>query len=63
VDYFRLQVEVSLGLKIATLALLDAHVFEFAPLEDVSAFRALDKFGVLVAAGDLHARVLARVAG
>jgi hypothetical protein len=40
-------------------ALLDTHVLEFAGLEDLTAFEALDELSVFLAAHDLHARVLA----
>ena len=40
-------------------ALFDAHILEFAGLEDFAALHALDKFRFLVAAHDLHARVFA----
>ena len=39
-------------------ALFDRHVLEFTGLKDIAAFQTLDVFGVLVAADDLHARVL-----
>jgi hypothetical protein len=39
--------------------LFDAHVFEFAGLEDFAAILAFDKFGVLVATDNLHTKVLA----
>ncbi|MGA8431239.1 MAG: hypothetical protein WB729_15565 [Candidatus Sulfotelmatobacter sp.] len=49
-------------LRLAFLnSFLDVHVFEFAGFEDVAALHALDEFGVLVAAHDLNARVLARL--
>jgi hypothetical protein len=42
-------------------AFFDAHVLEFARLEDFAALEALDELGVFIAAHDLHARVLARL--
>src|SRR5580658_1616559 len=39
---------------------LDAHVFEFARLEDFAALEALHELSVFLAADDLHARMLAR---
>jgi hypothetical protein len=39
----------------------NTHVFQFARLEDFTAFEALDKFGIFVAANNLHARMLARL--
>jgi hypothetical protein len=39
----------------------DAHVLEFAGLEDFAALEALHELGVFFAAHDLHARVLARL--
>jgi hypothetical protein len=42
-------------------AFLNAHVFELAGFENLAAFEALDKFGVFVAADNLHARMLARL--
>ena len=41
-------------------AFFDAHVLEFAGLENLAALQALDEFGVFVAAHNLHARVFAR---
>jgi hypothetical protein len=41
-------------------AFLDTHVLEFAVFEDLAAFQAFHELSVLVAAYDLHARVLAR---
>ena len=38
--------------------LFDRHVLEFTGLKDIAAFQTLDVLGVLVAADDLHARVL-----
>ena len=40
-------------------ALFDVHVFEFAGLEDLAAFFALDEFRILIATDNLDARVLA----
>src|SRR5262249_28847461 len=42
-------------------ALFDVHVFELTGLEDFAALFALDEFGILVAAYDLHARMLTRL--
>jgi hypothetical protein len=42
-------------------ALLDAHVLEFAGLEDLAALEAFDEFSVFLAAHDLHAWMLARL--
>src|ERR1700757_2150597 len=39
-------------------ALFDGHVLEFTGLKDVAAFDTLDVLGVLIAADNLHARVL-----
>ena len=39
---------------------LDAHVFEFAGLEDFAALEALHELSVFIAADDLHARMFAR---
>jgi hypothetical protein len=39
-------------------ALFDRHVLEFTGLKDIATFQTLDVFGVLVAADNLHARVL-----
>jgi len=48
------------GLQLAALsALFDAHVLKFAGLENVAAFQAFDELGVIFAAHNLHARVLA----
>jgi hypothetical protein len=47
-------------LQLAALsALFDAHVLKFAGLENVAAFQAFDELGVILAAHNLHARVLA----
>ena len=46
----------------ALRAVFNAHVFEFAGLEDLAAFHALDEFSFLVAAHDLHTRVFAGLA-
>jgi hypothetical protein len=40
-----------------------AHILEFAGLEDLAAFFALDEFTVFVSADDLHTRVLAGLPG
>ena len=48
-------------ISLSWVALFDVHVFEFAGLEDLAAFQALDEFGVFIAAHDLHTRVLARL--
>ena len=40
-------------------AIFDVHIFKLAGLEDFAALFALDEFGILVAAHDLHARMLA----
>ena len=40
-------------------AFLNAHVLEFAGLENFAALQALHEFGVLIAAYDLHTGVLA----
>jgi hypothetical protein len=42
-------------------ALFDIYVLEFAGLEDVAAFLALDELRILVPGNDLHAWVLARL--
>jgi hypothetical protein len=42
-------------------AFFDAHVLEFAGLEDFATFEALQEFRIFFAAHDLHARVLARL--
>jgi len=42
-------------------ALFDAHILELARLEDFTAFEALYKLGLFVAADDLHAWMLARL--
>jgi hypothetical protein len=39
-------------------AFLNRHVLEFTGFKDFPTFQTLDVFGVLVAADDLHARVL-----
>jgi hypothetical protein len=39
--------------------LFNAHVFQFAGLEDLAALQAFHKLGVFIAAYDLHTRVLA----
>ena len=39
-------------------AFFDCHVLEFTGFKDIAAFETLDVLGVLVAADDLHARVL-----
>jgi len=39
-------------------ALFDRHVLEFTGLKDIAAFQTLDVLGVLIAADNLHARVL-----
>jgi hypothetical protein len=44
-------------------ALFDVHVAQFARFEDISALDALDEFGILIAANDLHARVFAGLPG
>ena len=38
--------------------LFDIHILEFAGFEDVTTLQAFDKFGVLLASDDLHARML-----
>ena len=38
---------------------LDAHVFQFAGLEDFATLQAFHEFRIFFAAHDLHARVLA----
>jgi len=46
--------------EFATLGtLFDAHVLEFAGLEDFAALHAFDEFSLLVAAHDLNTRVFA----
>lgn len=45
---------------VRKFGLFDGHVFEFAGFEDLSAFEALNEFGVFFAGHDLHARMLAR---
>jgi hypothetical protein len=47
-------------LSVAFDALFDAHVFEFAGLEDFAALQAFHKFGIFFAAHNLHARMFAR---
>lgn len=42
-------------------AFLNAHVFELAGFENFTALEALDEFGVLIAADNLNARMLARL--
>ncbi len=49
----------SRGLDVFLRPFLDVHVLEFAGLEDLAAFLALDEFRVFIAAHDLHAEVLA----
>ena len=44
------------------LFFLDRHVLQFAGLEDVAAFAALQVFGLFVAGDDLHLRMLAPLA-
>ena len=39
-------------------ALFYRHVLEFTGLKDIAAFQTLDVLGVLIAANNLHARVL-----
>ena len=39
-------------------SLFDGHILEFTGLKDVAAFETLDVLGVLIAADNLHARVL-----
>jgi len=46
----------------ALRAVFNAHVLEFAGLEDLAAFHALNEFSFLVAAHDLHTRVFAGLA-
>jgi hypothetical protein len=51
---------VTLGLlRFAFDALFNAHVFEFAGLEDFAALQALQEFGIFFTAYDLHARMFA----
>jgi hypothetical protein len=50
-------------LSFALRGFLNAHVLEFARFEYFSAFQAFNKFGVLVAAHNLDARMLTRLAG
>jgi len=40
-------------------AFFNAHVFEFAGLENLAALEALDEFGFLIATDNLNARMLA----
>jgi hypothetical protein len=42
-------------------AFLDAHVLEFAGLEDLAALKAFYELGIFIAAHDLYARMLARL--
>ena len=44
---------------VRQFGLFDGHIFEFAGFEDLSAFEALNEFGVFFAGHDLHTRVLA----
>jgi hypothetical protein len=44
-----------------TCAIFDVHVLELAGLEDFAAVLAFDELGVLIAAYDLHAKMLARL--
>jgi len=46
-------------LGFALSPLFDAHVLEFAGLENLTAFQALHELCVFIAAHDLHARMLA----
>lgn len=46
-------------LSFAFGAFFDAHVLQFAGLENFAALEALHEFSVLIAAYDLHARVFA----
>jgi hypothetical protein len=48
-------------LGLAFGAFLDAHILEFARLEDLAALEALHEFGVFFAADDLHARMFTRL--
>jgi hypothetical protein len=48
------------SLRLVFRTLFDAHVLQFAGLEDFATFQTLYKLGVFVAAYNLHARVLAR---
>lgn len=51
-----------LGLAFGALgAFFDAHIFEFAGLEDFAAFEAFQEFRIFFAAHDLHARMFARL--
>jgi hypothetical protein len=42
-------------------AIFDVHVFKLTGLEDFAALFALDEFSILVAAYDLHTRMLTRL--
>jgi hypothetical protein len=46
---------------VAGGTLFDVHVLEFTGLEDLAALFAFYEFSFVVAANDLHARVLARL--
>ncbi len=48
-------------LSFAFGAFLDAHILEFAGLENLTALKTFDELRVFIAAHDLHARVLARL--
>jgi hypothetical protein len=48
-------------LDFAFSAFFDAHVLEFAGLEDFAAFETFHELGVFIAAHDLHPRMLARL--
>jgi hypothetical protein len=50
-------------LSFAIHALFDAHVLQFAGLEDLAALQALHELGIFVAAHNLHARMFARLVG
>jgi hypothetical protein len=41
----------------------DVHILEFAGFEDFAAVLAFNEFGVLIAADNLHAKVLAGLLG
>ena len=53
--------EIEKLLLVAEFGFLDGHVLEFAGLEDIAAFLALDVLGIFVAGNDLYARVLAQI--
>lgn len=52
----------ALFLSLALDAFLDTHIFQLARFENLAAIKALDELGVFVAADDLYAWVLARLA-